>query len=293
MRQRLIVMGGAAAAIILVILGLNTARNAAGWQPITQTPAEREAMLASAWEIRQPPTPGPHKAAVLLSGCDGVHDNMDYWANVLLGQDRTVMILDSHSPRKLDKVQSWRAVCAGQILPGSERAGDLAVAMAALRRMPGIRPEDTMVLGASHGGWTAMEFMAELDSDKPPPGLTEWPEDPHSLAARVGPVVLLYPYCGLLSRGEEGRWPEGARGLMILAEKDSITDPDACRQMADKLVGKGVDLHSITLPGINHGFDQSERSALSSLQLDPAARKKATSLVTRFLQGFALRKAGL
>ena len=290
MQKRLILMGaGAGVAIILAILGLNTARNAAGWQPITHTPAQREALLAPSWRILHPKTPGPHKAAILLSGCDGVHDNMDYWAQVLLAQDRTVMILDSHAPRKLDRAQAWRAICAGQVLPGSERAGDVAVAITALQHMPGIDPRDTMLLGASHGGWTAMELMAGLSSPTPPPGLTEWPEKPAELAARIGPVVLLYPYCGLLSRGEEGRWPPGSAGLMILAENDSITDPEACRDMANKLVGKGVDLHMVTLPGINHGFDQSERSALSSLELNPEARAKATTLVTDFLQDFASR----
>ena len=32
--------------------------------------------------------------AVLLSGCDGVHDNMDWWAGVMLAQGRAVVNLD-------------------------------------------------------------------------------------------------------------------------------------------------------------------------------------------------------
>ncbi|MTH77667.1 dienelactone hydrolase family protein [Paracoccus aestuariivivens] len=291
MQKRLILMGaGAGVAIILAILGLNTARNAAGWQPITQTPAERLEMLAPSWRILQPATPGPHKAAILLSGCDGVHDNMDYWAQVMLKQDRAVMILNSHEPRRLDRAQAWRAVCAGQILPGAERAGDLAVALTAMHRMSGIEPDDTLILGASHGGWTAMEFMAGLTKNTPPPGLTAWPDKPASLAAQIGPVVLLYPYCGILSSGEERRWPEGTAGLMILAQKDSITDPEACRKMADKLAGKGVGINVTTLAGTDHGFDQRERSSLSPLEFNQPARDKATKLVTDFLKGFESAK---
>ncbi|MDS9466511.1 dienelactone hydrolase [Paracoccus sp. MBLB3053] len=287
MQKRVIIMGAAGIAIILTVLGLNTARNAAGWQPITHTPAQREAMLAGSWRIMHPNTPGPHKAAILLSGCDGVHDNMDYWAGIMLDRNRMVMVLDSHIPRRLDRVQAWRAVCAGQVLPGSERAGDLAVALDALHRMPGVDPSETLVLGASHGGWTAMELMSELNEPMPPPGLSAWPRPPAELAAQIGPLVLLYPYCGMLSHGDEARWPQHVSGLMILAQNDSITDPTACRSMADKLVGKAADLHMVTLPGTNHGFDQSERSALSSLEFDPAARSKATGLVEDFLQDFA------
>lgn len=294
MRKRVIVMSGVAVAVIVLgIIGLNTARNAAGWQPITQTPAERSAMLAGSWRILEPRTPGPHKAAVLLSGCDGVHDNMDYWARYMLERDRKVMILDSHAPRKLDRAQAWRAVCAGQILPGIERAGDLAVALAALREMPDVDATDTLVLGASHGGWTAMELLAGLDKETPPPGLTGWPAPPGELAAQIGPVVLLYPYCGMLSHGDEGRWPGQSRGLMILAQDDSITDDAACREMANDLAGKGVGLNTVTLSGTDHGFDQRDRSALSPLEFDPQARDKATGLVTDFLRGFESGKPGI
>ncbi len=284
---------GIGAAIILAILGLNTARNAAGWQPITHSPAERQAILAPAWRMITPETPGPHKAAILLSGCDGIRDNMDHWAQVMLKQDRAVMILDSHSPRKLDVAQSWRAVCAGQILPGAERAGDLAVALTALARMPGIDPTGTAILGASHGGWTAMELLTELNDSEPPPGLSAWPAKPHLLSAMIGPVVLLYPYCGLISRGDQGRWPERAEGLMILAQNDSITDPEACHDMADRIAGKGADLNVVTFRDMDHGFDQRDRSSLSPLEFNRAARDKATALVTDFLEGSGSGPPGL
>lgn len=286
MRKRLIVLAVTALAV-LVLLGLNTARNAAGWQPIVQTPAQRLSLLSGSWRMILPQGPGPHKAAILLSGCDGVHDNMDYWARVMRAQGRAALILDSHAPRKLNRAQAWRAVCAGQILTGAERAGDLAVALAALRDMPGIDARDVAVLGASHGGWAAMELMAQLGQPDPPPGLSDWPLPPRDLAAQVGPVVLLYPYCGLISGAAAGPWPSGARGLMLLAENDSITDPASCREMLASLRAQNTDLHSMTLPDIDHGFDQHERSRLSQLEFNAAARDKATALIVEFLQPFA------
>lgn len=266
--------------VLVLVLALNTARNALGWQPLVETPAARLAALAPAWRIEAAPGPGPHKAAILISGCDGVHDNMGWWAARMRAQGRTSLILDSHRPRGLDRAQSWRAVCAGQLMTGAERAGDLAVALAALREMPGVDPEDVAILGTSHGAWTAMELMAALDRPTPPPGLSAWPAPPAVLAAQIGPVALLYPYCGLLSGAGDAVWPKGARGLMLLAGQDSITDVPACERMAQ---GLRADLWVVTLPGVDHGFDQQDRSALSVLEFDAGARARAGQLVDQLI----------
>ncbi|SMG24837.1 dienelactone hydrolase family protein [Paracoccus sp. J56] len=278
--------------LVLLVLVLNTARNYAGWQPATEPPAERLARLEPYWRILRPEGPGPHPAAILLSGCDGVHDNMDYWAQQYVAMGRAALILDSHAPRSLDRAQAWRALCAGQVLPGAERAADLAVALAALRDMPGINASDVALLGASHGGWTVMELMRELSSDTPPPGLSEWPVPPDSLTAQLGPAVVLYPYCGLLSGAAKGPWPGRVRMLMLLAAEDSITDSADCQQMAADLAATGTHLDVITYPGINHGFDQSERSILSPLEFNAPARAQATRHIRAFM-GFAAAEAGI
>lgn len=269
-----------------LLLGGNTARNVARLQPLTDTPAERLAELRPAWQLMTPKTPGPWPAMILLSGCDGIHDNMQRWAAEAVKQGRAALILDSHGPRGLDQMQSWRAVCAGQVLPGAERAGDIAVAMAALAQMPDIQKDNIGILGASHGGWSAMEFLELLQGTTPPPGLTEWPAAPESLAGRIGPVVLLYPYCGMISGAGDGRWPAQVRGLMILGSRDSIIDSDKCRTMAGQLRSNGASLEVVTLSGADHGFDQSERSVLSALEFDPALTATATVLIQKLLATF-------
>ncbi|QRZ13529.1 dienelactone hydrolase family protein [Paracoccus methylovorus] len=279
--------------VLVLALVLNTARNYAGWQPDTDTPAERRARLEPHWRLISPDGPGPHPAAVLLSGCDGVYDNMDYWAQEFVAMGRAALILDSHAPRNLDKAQAWRAICAGQVLPGTERAGDLAVALTALRGMPGVDASDVALLGASHGGWTVMELLRQLGESEPPPGLTAWPAPPESLAAQLGPVVLLYPYCGLLNTADKGPWPDNIQGLMLLAEEDSIIDSEACRQMATEMAEHGAQLAVKTYPGINHGFDQREHSLLSPLEFDPKALEQATRDIRSFMQGFAAPPPGI
>ncbi|MDO5630833.1 MAG: dienelactone hydrolase family protein [Paracoccus sp. (in: a-proteobacteria)] len=274
--RRLILRLAVVAALILTALAINTGRNVAGWVPLAETPDQRRAELAPAWRLVRPARPGPWPVAVLLSGCDGVQDNMDRWARFFAAQGRAALIVNSHRPRGLDRRQAWRAVCAGQVLTGGERAGDLAVAVAALENM-GLRGDDVIVLGASHGGWTAMELMAQLADGDPPPGLTAWPEPPAQLAARISRLVLLYPYCGFASRAG-GDWPAGVHGLMILAEEDRIVDPDACRAMA----GQGLPLDVHILAGADHGFDQRSRSVLSPLRFNAAATAQAEALIGAF-----------
>ncbi|MDO5706173.1 MAG: dienelactone hydrolase family protein [Paracoccus sp. (in: a-proteobacteria)] len=281
--RRLILRLLAVAGLILAVLVLNTGRNVAGWVPLSDTPAERLAELSPDWRLIRPPGQGPHSAAVLLSGCDGVHDNMDRWARLFVAQGRAALIVNSHRPRALDRHQVWRAVCAGQVLTGAERAGDLAVALAALPGL-GLRGDDVIVLGASHGGWTAMELMAQLADGDPPPGLTVWPEPPAQLAARVGRLMLLYPYCGFASRADAD-WPPGIGGLMLLAEDDRITDPAACRDMAADLAARGVPLKVAVIAGVDHGFDQRRRSVLSPLRFHAAATARAEAMMAAFASG--------
>lgn len=286
-RKRLIIGALLLLVAIMVIAGANTARNAVRWQPFTQTPQQLHDLLSPYWRLTLPEGPGPHKAAILMSGCDGVHDNMDFWAQHFVAMGRAALIVDSHHPRLLDKNQAWRAVCAAQVLPGAERAGDIAVAMAALQARDDIDTSDLALLGASHGGWSTMELMQLLQQDAPPPGLTEWPAPRVQLEAMIGPITLLYPYCGLVSRGGEALWPHHAKGLMILGSEDSITDSEKCLEMARDLQTRGANLIIEVIKGADHGFDQHDRSILSPLKFNQYFTDLATGAFIRFMQGFA------
>lgn len=270
--------------LIATILAVNTLRNAARWQPLIQSSAERQELLSPYWHLMKPKGQGPFQAAVLMSGCDGVHDNMDLWARKMVSLGRAALIVDSHRPRGLDQMQSWRAVCAAQLLTGAERAGDLAVAVAALAGMPDIDTDDMVLLGASHGGWSVMEFLDLLDSGSLPPGLADWPLPPRQLGQQIGPVVLLYPYCGVISGAGDAEWPAHIRGLMVLSEKDRITDPVKCQDMAESLTATGASIKVVTLKGADHGFDQRDHSALSPLQYVQRHVDRTTALVDDFIR---------
>ncbi|WP_134725667.1 dienelactone hydrolase family protein [Paracoccus luteus] len=283
MRQRLKRAAWIAAALVVLVLagiGANTARQWAGLTASSDAPAQRRAQLAPFWRVL-PAAEGSAGAgdAVLLSGCDGVHDNMDFWAGRFAEQGRRALILDSHGPRGLDQLESWRLVCVGQVLAGAERAGDLAVALADLPTPP----QGTVVLGASHGGWTAMEFLRLALTGQLPPGLRRWPADPARLLQGLQAVVLLYPYCGLLNGADEGDWTAAPPVLMILAAEDRIVSTPACLNLADRLRTRGARIAVSVIEGADHAFDQRERAALSPLSFDAALRARAAQEVDTFL----------
>lgn len=281
----LIALAGIVASLVLMLV-VNTARNVIRWQPLEKSPAELQTLLSQSARLILPQGPGPHPVAILLSGCDGVHDNMDLWAKVMVATGRAALILDSHEPRGFNRLQGWRAVCAGQVLTGAERAADIAVALTALREIEGIDAQDVSLLGASHGGWTVLEFMQLASAGTaPPPGLTEWPAPPESLLDQLSGLVLIYPYCGMMSRGEDGIWPAHVPGLMLIAERDRIVNPASCEKMAKQLVAQGANLRVKVIPGADHGFDQRERSRLSRLKYDQNKVDIAVPAVQQLLQG--------
>jgi dienelactone hydrolase len=276
-----LLLGICLAALVLAV-GLGIGRQAAGLTFSRENPDQRARRLAVNWRIVLPDGAGPHPAAILLSGCDGVRDNMDYWAGRFVERGHAALILDSHTPRGLDRLESWRLVCAGLALSGSERAGDVAVALHALHEMDEIR-DRIVVFGASHGGWAAMEFVAHSVSGEIPPGLTQWPAPPGELLSAVSALVLLYPYCGVLNGASEDNWRGAPPTQMILAENDTIVSTPACLERAEALRLSGATVETFVIPDVDHGFDQREKSPLSTLDFRPDQRSVAARLAGDFM----------
>lgn len=269
-------------AAVLIVAALNSWRNWAGIAVVTDTPAERLALLEPDWRMVPTDMPVADAGSVLLSGCDGVHDNMDYWAGVLAGRGYPGLILDSHAPRGFDKLESWRLLCMGQLLPGAERAGDIATAMTQTDQ------DRVVLLGASHGGWAVLEFLRQTQMGDVPPGLTEWPAPRAALHDRIAAAIVVYPYCGILNGAADGDWSDMPPILMILAGQDELKVTPACQRMAEDLRARGADLSVVLYEDAGHGFEQQERAPLSTLIFRPELREAATTEVTAFLNRYGL-----
>jgi dienelactone hydrolase len=278
--------GGELALALVALLGVLLAVSCAPRG--REAPQAREARLAPDWRLLVPDGPGPHPAAILLSGCDGVHDNMAFWAEALGRRGRAALILDSHTPRGLARDPAWRLVCAGQVLRGPERAGDVAVALAALARAPGVDGSDVVLLGASHGAWAAMEFVRLAATEDAPPGLARWPEPPGEALARVSALVLLYPYCGRLNAARAEGWQGAPPALMILSGHDRVVSAPACAERAEALRDTEAEVWVEVMPGADHGFDQAEKAPLSPLPFDAEQRALAQAAAERFLDSLGL-----
>ncbi|ESR23756.1 dienelactone hydrolase family protein [Lutibaculum baratangense] len=282
---KLIAWSLVAMAVLSMLVLANMGRRTAGVSFAPETPEARLARLAPHWTILRPDGTASGNGAILLSGCDGVHDNMRFWAEEFVRQGRVALILDSHRPRDLDRMELWRLVCAGQLLDGGERSGDLAVALHALSESEGVTG-DLVILGASHGGWAAMEFVARAGDRGELSELIRWPEPPHELLARVSGLALLYPYCGILNGADAESWRSAPPTLMILAEADSIVGDD-CVARARALRAGGARVDVATIPGANHGFDQQEKALFSTLAFDSGQRDEALGHLRTFLSDLA------
>lgn len=283
--QRWFIWGVAVAVLLLTAVSVNSFRGRLGWSSVALDPADLRAELAPAMTWTLPPGAGPHPAAILLSGCDGPRPNLDHLAGELAAEGWASVIVDSHSPRGLDDHQLWRLVCTGQILNGAERASDVAVTLEAVRARADLDPGRIALVGLSHGGWSALDFLALSEANRVPPLLTGWPEGlgrpPH---AGIAQAILFYPYCGPAAVGSRGGLPGDLPYLFLLVEGDIITNEERCLELAGALRADGAEVTVHTFTGVTHGFDQQVKSNLSPLEFDPEAREEAIALTLEALR---------
>lgn len=276
----------AAGTILLIGLLLtgNTLSRYFGWLSPEQSPDDLSRLLSPSYRISMPEGAGPWPAALLFSGCDGPKDNMDRWTTTLNAAGWATVIVDSHGPRGYSDAQIWRLICAGQLLTGAERAGDVAVAIEDARTMEGVDPNRLLLLGASHGGWSVLDMMALYDRGQRPHGLSRWPASitQRGLDGIVG-AVLLYPYCGAGSQVARLGWTTDLPTLFLLVEGDTIADEAPCADLAARMEAEGRDVTTRVLEGTTHGFDQVEKNAFSLLEFSPEATEQAKVAILAFL----------
>lgn len=286
-RRRLKRLALAAAAVALLLVAgvaLNTIGTYRGWTVERVEPEALSAELSPFYAVYKPDGDGPFPTALLHSGCDGPHDNMERWANALVADGWAAVVVDSHAPRGLDDLEAWRLVCLGQILSGAERAGDVLVSLEDARKLPFVDRDRMALVGMSHGGWSIMDLLALDAGDELPLNLSRTPGAPDDPPlAGVKAVVLVYPWCGPTNRAVEAGWRHEAPVLFVLADDDMIAPAADCRAVADTLsdMGRSVEIESFA--GVTHGFDQQARAVPSTLVFDEAATAATLTRATGFL----------
>ncbi len=283
LRWLILGVGGFVALWVLVVAGNSLGRYFGWFVPAAPAEAVAEA-LRPFYRIATPAGDGPFPTALLYSGCDGPGDNLDRWAAMLTGRGWAAVIVDSHGPRDYLDFELWRLICAGQLMMGSERAGDVLVSIYDARAMPFVDPDRLVLIGASHGGWAIMELLAFEKLWRLPFGLAALPEATvaHPLQGVVG-AILVYPYCGAANRARRVGWRFPAPALFLLAGNDVIAPAEDCLAVAEVLEAAGAPVEVRVFPGVTHGFDQEKRAPFSLLEFDAEATAEALAIAGAFL----------
>lgn len=249
-----------------------------GWFIERLAPRELSAMLRPADTLYKPEGDGPFPVVALFHGCGGIRESDHRWAELFRDQGFVAVVVDSLRPRDLQDDERWRAVCQGKTLWGRERAGDVLVTLADLRKLPYVDPKRIVLAGWSHGAWTIMDALALEAAGKLPTNLAT---DPGGLDGVKG-AILFYPYCGLGSLSREG-WSRPVPSLMLLAERDRVTAHEECIEAAEALRNQGQPVTVHVYPGVDHAFDYTDLPPDSNLPHDPVVTADAKARVTKFL----------
>lgn len=284
-RWRWTVLGvGGFVAFWLIVVAGNSLGRYLGWFVPAAPPEAVAAALRPYYRTMLPPGEGPFPTALLYSGCDGPHDNLDRWAGMLNDRGWAAIVVDSHSPRDFLDHEVWRLICAGQLLMGSERAADVLVSIYDARRMEFVDPDRLVLIGSSHGGWAIMELFSFEKEWRLPYGLSALPEGEakHPLDGVAG-AILLYPYCGTANRARRIGWSIPVPVLFLLAGRDTIAPAGACLDIASDLARAGLPVETRVFEHATHGFDQQQRAPLSFLEFDPEITAEAMATAGDFL----------
>ncbi|NNF18110.1 MAG: prolyl oligopeptidase family serine peptidase [Gammaproteobacteria bacterium] len=218
-----------------------------GWHIDKYEPVQLSQLLTPGYEIFTPSDQGPYPTVVGFHGCSGMLEGNRDWARFLRSLGYAVVLVDSMSFRNLD----WPAVCAGETLWGSERAGDVIAAVQDVRQMRFVDPQKIILMGWSHGGWTLMDVLALVSDGKKPTNLTHVPAN--ALDGVIG-SVLFYPFCAFPAVSRDG-WTLKLPTHFVFAEKDSVVPNAACYEVIDKLWADKHPVTYYTYEGIDHAFD--------------------------------------
>ena len=217
------------------------------------TLAEHKAFIAPHIQVRAPEnTAAPYPTVILFHGCAGMRQGfMDQWATVVNNVGYMAVIVDSHTPRDIDRREALARVCQGEILIGQERAGDILAAYQIVRERQDVDKGNIILAGWSHGAWSIMDFLTMNLKGERPAQISDRQKDIEPPAG----AILFYPYCGEGSRSRFDSWQGDGATLAFIAGKDTIVNAQECVDVFSKLERRGetIDLHYY--PNAEHVFD--------------------------------------
>lgn len=234
-----------------------------------------------------PNAKGPFPTVVFLHGCGGLAPNHVDWANWWKARGFAVYAINSYKGRGW-KGPEIKQVCTGHRFTGTERAADALVGLNAIRNNPQVDPNRIVIMGWSHGGWTALDLMALNPPQSEPPTLTAPVRTKSGQLANLGGVrgvITLYPYCGPLAEVQKLGLRARIPLLMLNAGSDRVVPHEACEAVAARAKQAGFPIQAHTYGGgADHGYDNKKAGTFQA-----GARADTEKRIMGFLGSIGLR----
>ncbi len=238
--------------------------------------AERAEALQPHFKVRLPDgAHGPVPAALFFSGCGGVRQVQSDYAEAANEAGFAAVIVDSHGARGIGRTAARLQVCTALRLWGQARAADVFAAIALARADARLDADRLYLVGWSHGGWTILDALSYVADGETPPGLEALPTAPLS---GVAGALVIYPYCGPITRIDEAALPDSPPVFAILAQNDSIASPEACEAILAREKAAGAPVEWVLRPGLTHAFDAPDQPPDPRMEFDPKAAAEARAL---------------
>jgi dienelactone hydrolase len=243
-----------------------------------ETLAARAQRLAPYFTIIKPDPnifgPGPYPTTIMLHGCGNHLGPQTDYARAAAGNGVASIIVDSYTPRQIDKARAVAFICSGLRLWGRERAGDVLAALHFARCQDWVCTGSLSLAGWSHGGWSVMDALALGAQVGQHAGITDLPDDP---LAGVGSAFVVYPWCGAGAQTHGRGWVKPVRAFMLLAEKDSVAGVRFPLKALEAAHRSGAKTQSLIYAGATHCFDE-ENTFSPTFKIDPVLAARAHKL---------------
>jgi dienelactone hydrolase len=230
-----------------------TCGEARAWtqQAIGFSPAGRAEEIIG--KLIRPEGAGPFPALVILHDCSGLgaysSQWVERWSFELVEKGYVILMPDSFWSRGFKDGVCSATAEQQQSVDATVRTADAFGALAYLRTLPFVDGAHVGLMGASHGGWTAMEAVL---SDGFAAAIAFYPtcaaaygDWSTTRASGLGTPVTAYL----------GVYRPQAPLLILIGEKDDWSLAEHCRHLVETSLAGGYDIGLKVYPDALHAFD--------------------------------------